>query len=68
MTDRSEDVRRNRASWDDWSSKFAAPGERNWASAEVTWEIWDVSDAAEAAPRRSRLLPVGGSFVIVCGA
>jgi SAM-dependent methyltransferase len=51
MADRSEHVRRNRALWDDWSAKFAAPGERNWASGEATWGIWDVPES------QMRLLP-----------
>jgi SAM-dependent methyltransferase len=49
MTELPEHVRRNRALWDDWAVKFVEPGERNWATADPTWGIWDIPEAQVGA-------------------
>src|SRR5690348_6798032 len=49
MTDLPEHVRRNRALWDDWAAKFVESGERNWATADATWGIWDVPESQVGA-------------------
>jgi SAM-dependent methyltransferase len=49
MTDLPEHVSRNRALWDDWAVKFVESGERNWATADATWGIWDVPESQVGA-------------------
>ena len=48
MSELPEHVRRNRALWDDWAQKFAAPGEEGWARDTPTWGIWHVSESQVA--------------------
>ena len=48
MSEIPEHVRRNRALWDDWAQKFAAPGEEGWARDTPTWGIWHVSESQVA--------------------
>lgn len=45
MTDLPEHVRRNRATWDDWATKFVAQGEEAWAGNDPTWGIWGIPEA-----------------------
>jgi len=40
-----EHVRRNRAMWDDWASKFVEAGEKSWAQDTPTWGIWGVPES-----------------------
>ena len=40
----SEHVARNRAVWDDWSERYAGPGERAWRSDAITWGIWQIPE------------------------
>lgn len=49
MTDLPEHARRNRALWDDWAVKFVESGERNWATSDPTWGIWDVPESQVGA-------------------
>src|SRR3954469_2333166 len=51
MTELPEHVARNRAAWDEWAAEYVATGERNWATAEPTWGIWDVAES------EARMLP-----------
>jgi len=45
MSELPEHVRRNRALWDDWAQRFAAPGEESWARDAPTWGIWGVPES-----------------------
>lgn len=45
MNDLPDHVRRNRALWDDWASRYVAPGEESWAAAEPRWGIWGVPES-----------------------
>jgi len=45
MTELPDYVLRNRAAWDEWSKKYIAAGESNWARNEPTWGIWDVPES-----------------------
>jgi SAM-dependent methyltransferase len=40
MAELPEDVRRNRAHWDQLAAKFVAAGEHGWACNEPSWGIW----------------------------
>jgi SAM-dependent methyltransferase len=46
MTDElPEHVRRNRAHWDSLADRYVANAERNWASDQITWGIWDIPES-----------------------
>jgi SAM-dependent methyltransferase len=45
MSDLPEHVRRNRAMWDDWASRYSAAGERAWADNAPSWGIWGVPES-----------------------
>ncbi len=40
-----EHVAGNREAWDKFAVEFVAPGERNWATDEVTWGIYSVTES-----------------------
>jgi hypothetical protein len=40
MAELPENVRRNRAHWDQLAAKFVAAGEHGWACNEPSWGIW----------------------------
>ena len=63
MTDElPEHVRRNRAHWDSLADRYVANAERNWASDQITWGIWDIPES------EVQLLPsVAGLDVIELG-
>jgi SAM-dependent methyltransferase len=42
--DLPEHVARNRTAWDSYAQEYVESGERNWASAEPTWGIWDIPE------------------------
>jgi SAM-dependent methyltransferase len=43
--DLPEHVRRNRETWDVWAAQYVEPGERNWATNDPTWGIWNVPES-----------------------
>lgn len=45
LTELPEHVRRNRAHWDVNAANYVAPGERNWASNEPEWGIWNLPES-----------------------
>ncbi|MCB0880108.1 MAG: class I SAM-dependent methyltransferase [Thermoleophilia bacterium] len=52
--DMTEHATRNRAQWNEWAANYAASAERNWATADVTWGIWDIPE------RDAQLFGAGG--------
>ena len=62
MSDLPEHVRVNRAAWDQEAAAYVEPARRNWASAEISWGIWDVPEAEVGI-----LPPVAGLDVIELG-
>jgi SAM-dependent methyltransferase len=44
VSDLPEHVRRNRAQWDAWASRFVADGEACWGREAPVWGIWGVSE------------------------
>ena len=57
-----EHVRRNRTHWDSVADSYVANAERNWASDQITWGIWDIPESEVAL-----LPPVDGLDVIELG-
>ena len=47
----SDHVRKNREAWDQFAPQYVETGERNWATSEPTWGIFDVPE------NRLRMLP-----------
>ncbi|MCW2923169.1 MAG: type 11 methyltransferase, partial [Thermoleophilia bacterium] len=43
--DLTEHAARNRDQWDRWASDYVPSAERNWATADPTWGIWDITEA-----------------------
>ena len=44
MSDDTGHVRRNRAMWDEWATRYVTAGERAWASNAPDWGIWGVPE------------------------
>ena len=38
-------VRRNRQIWDQWSTRYAAPGRRAWNQNDITWGVWHIPES-----------------------
>lgn len=58
----SDHVRRNRAVWDEWATRYFQYGERAWAKAEPDWGIWSIPES------ELRALPeVAGKDVLELG-
>lgn len=45
MTDGPNYLVRNRRAWDIWAKSYEESGRRGWATDEVTWGIWNVSES-----------------------
>jgi SAM-dependent methyltransferase len=41
----SDHALRNRALWTEYAAEFVAPAERNWASEEISWGVWDTPES-----------------------
>lgn len=41
----TEHARRNRDQWNVWAPDYVASAQRNWATADPTWGMWDVPEA-----------------------
>jgi SAM-dependent methyltransferase len=41
----TEHAARNRAQWNEWATDYVASAERNWATDEVTWGVWDIPES-----------------------
>jgi ubiquinone/menaquinone biosynthesis C-methylase UbiE len=41
---RDDHVLRNRAAWDEYAAKYAAPGRRAWTLEAPTWGIWGIAE------------------------
>jgi SAM-dependent methyltransferase len=57
-----EHVRRNRAHWDSVADQYVDNAERNWASDEISWGIWNIPESDAGL-----LPPVTGLDVIELG-
>lgn len=58
----TEHAAANRNAWNRWASEYVAAGERNWASDDPSWGIWQIPE------RELRILPdVSGLDVIEFG-